>query len=142
MMYFKRTACAVLSSMLMLSGLCVNAQAAEMSLTGPEMVETVEFQIQRATNRFDLTIGANSYRRADTSFSLEKGETVRITASYSPAASSVDFGLESSDGSFHGVNVKNGSIDKTIQVSQTGKYRFVIRNRSNSDIEVSGYVRY
>ena len=69
------------------------------------------------------------------------GDTVRINASYSPDGS-VDFGLVDEDGAFHYINVKNGSIDKTIRVSERGKYKFQVRNNTSVAVKVCGFVRY
>ena len=138
MMYFKRTACAVLSSMLMLSGLCVNAQAAERILVdGPVEILTLE----RATNRFDWEIPSGKHAKAGTSFTLEAGDTVNITASYFPQDAMVYFGLEDSNGTYYFTSVTNGSVNKTFRITKSGKYTLVIKNRSSEQVEVTGYVR-
>lgn len=55
---------------------------------------------------------------------------------------SVDFGLVDSDGVFHYFNITDGSIDETIQVDESGKYTLQIRNNSNGEVKVSGFVNY
>lgn len=79
---------------------------------------------------------------ASTSFPMEYGETVTITASYSPASASVDFGLIDSDGLFYPVRGSNGSINQTIRIDLRGTYTFAVRNNSNYKVSVSGFVNY
>lgn len=88
-----------------------------------------------------MTVSAKTKAIADSSLSLEAGDTVRINASYSPDGS-VDFGLVDEDGVFHYINVKNGSIDKTIRISERGKYKFQVKNNSSVAVKVCGFVRY
>ena len=72
---------------------CISAQAAAADI-GEQAAEIAE---PRATGEFDFEISAKSMRKASTSFPMEYGETVTITASYSPASASVDFGLIDSE---------------------------------------------
>lgn len=44
---------------------------------------------RRASGRFSITVKAGDVRKADTSFPLEKGDTVRIKASYAPADATI-----------------------------------------------------
>ena len=67
---------------------CIPAQAAAADI-GEQAAEIAE---PRATGEFDFEISAKSMRKASTSFPMEYGETVTITASYSPASAGVDFG--------------------------------------------------
>ena len=73
---------------------------------------------------------------------MDVGETVTIDATYSPRSASVDFGLIAPDGLFYPVRGQNGSINKTIEIVERGNYTFAIRNNSNVNISVSGYVKY
>lgn len=98
--------------------------------------------VTRATGRFNTDIPRNTILKASTNFPLEIGEIVTIKASYSPFSASVDFGLIAPDGLFYSINVKDGSIDKSIKVSQRGNYTFAIRNNSSKMINVSGYINY
>lgn len=102
---------------------------------------TVVLSTTRASGEFEMTVSAKTKAIADSSFPLEAGETVRINASYSPDGS-VDFGLVDEDGIFHYINVKNGSIDKTIQISERGNYKFQVRNNTSVAVKVCGFVRY
>ena len=47
-----------------------------------------------------------------------------------------------SEGTFYYFNVTDGSVDKTIQVDESGDYTLQIRNNSNVEVEVSGFVNY
>jgi len=95
-----------------------------------------------AMGKFSMDVPANTAVKAKTSFPLDVGETVTIKASYAPFSASVDFGVIAPDGLFYSVNVKNGSVDWTIEVSQRGNYTLAVRNNSDEEISVSGYVNY
>lgn len=95
-----------------------------------------------ATGKFSMDVPANTTVKAKTSFPLETGETVTINASYTPSSASVDFGIIAPDGLFYFVNVSNGSVNQTIEVSQRGNYKLAVRNNSSDEISVSGYVNY
>lgn len=135
---WKRILRAFLVCTVVVSCLCASAQAVEQSIAIDEMQSAV---IMRASGSFSVTIPAHGEIQGNKTFSLESGETVRINASYSPNAS-MDFGLIDSDGVFHYVNVTNGSIDTTIQVSESGNYMLGIKNNSAKTVKVSGFVKY
>jgi hypothetical protein len=97
---------------------------------------------RRASGRFSITVKAGDARKADTSFPLEKGDTVRIKASYAPADATVNFGLTGPDNQFYYIPVSTGAIDETIEVNQHGYYTLTIENTSDSDVTVNGYVNY
>ena len=101
-----------------------------------------QITISRATGKFNMTIAANKLRRADSSFPLEAGETVRINAVYSPDSASVDFGLIDEDNVFHYITVTDGNIDTTIEIEARGNYTLAIRNNSSNEVDVSGFVQY
>ena len=134
----KKIVCAVLPCAILASGFCMHAQAAEPAAAQ----EAIAIEIQRATNRFNISAPPKKIIGADISFSMAAGESVTINASYLPKTASVDFGLVDSDGIFHFVNVTGGSIDKTIRIKESGNYTFAVRNNSSSTIEVSGFVNY
>lgn len=137
----KKILCAVLVCAVMMS--CITNVAAIQADNTDGLVErrTAAISTTRASGEFEMTVSAKTKAIADSSFPLEAGETVRINASYSPDGS-VDFGLVDEDGIFHYINVKNGSIDKTIQISERGNYKFQIRNNSSVAVKVKGFVRY
>lgn len=105
--------------------------------------EYVEAEIEpRATNQFEIKVSAKSTVAADSSFSLESGETVTINASYSPSTASMDFGLIAPDGRFHPINTTSGSINKTIRVEERGSYTFAVRNNSSKTVSAVGFINY
>ena len=138
----KKFFCTVLVLVSILSCFCVTAGAVEVSTEGTDEYYVMDTVSVRATGPINMSIPANAKLRADTSFPMEVGDTVIINASYSPRTASVDFGLVGPDGKFHFINVKNGSINKGIQVDQRGNYTLQIRNNSANPIRVSGFVSY
>lgn len=101
----------------------------------------VDMPVMRASGSFNMSVPANAIVGDQKALPMSKGEAVQITATYSPSGS-VDFGLVDSDGVFHYVNVTNGSIDKSIKITESGTYIFAVRNNSSREIKVSGYIRY
>ena len=151
-MQFKKVCGFALSCTLMLGCLSVTAGAAGTGadteglgnavLTHFEVTDSIVLYSTRASGALDVTIPAGTTVSADESFPLESGETVTINCSYSPASASMDFGLLDSDGSFHYLNVTNGSINRSIRVSERGSYTLAIRNNSSSSVRVVGFVNY
>lgn len=139
-MRLKRWVCMVLACVLVMGCVSVSAEAAVVEKVAPK--GTMDTIIPRATNSFSMTIPANEKLVANSSFSLAAGETVTIKASYAPFSASVDFGLIAPNGMFYYFNITNGSIDKTIQVNESGKYTLQIRNNSNVAVDVAGFVNY
>jgi hypothetical protein len=135
-MRMKRYLCLLFACISIFS--CVPAQAAAADIEE----QVTEITERRATGKFDFEISAKSMRKADTSFPMEYGETITITASYSPASASVDFGLIDSDGLFYPVRGSNGSINQTIRIDLRGTYTFAVRNNSSYKVSVSGFVNY
>lgn len=115
--------------------------AVEVETTTSER-NVLSFIIPRATGSFSMSIPANNNLIANSSFPLVAGETITIKASYAPFDASVDFGVIAPDGKYYYFNVTNGSIDKTIQVSISGSYTLMVRNNSDNEVEVSGFVQY
>ncbi len=140
-MKVKKILCTVLAVVTVLGCSGITAWAVEVE---PEDTESsvVFMDIARATGRINVNIPANTKARVGTAFPLEAGAVVTINASYSPRTASVDFGLISPNGSFHYINVKNGSINRGIQVAQRGNYTLQIRNNSASAVQVTGFVSY
>jgi len=137
----KKIFCTMLAIVSIFSSFCVNAGAANVGTEDAKeyVLDTV---IERATGPINMSIPANAKLRADTSIPMEVGDVVIINASYSPRTASVDFGLVGPDGKFHFINVRNGCINRGIQVDQRGNYTLQIRNNSESPIRVSGFVIY
>ena len=127
----------ILCAFVMSAGcLGVNAGAIQLPDRGVSMV------IERASGRFSMDVYAHEVVSANTSFPLEADETVTINATYSPLTASVDFGLIAPDGLFYFVNGTNGSINRSIRVKERGYYTLTVRNNSDVDISVSGFVTY
>lgn len=141
MVQIRKLICMVLCFVLLFVAVAVPAEAAEVDNTTPAIF--LESPISPfATGSFNMTIPARTKAIASSSFPLAAGETVTIKASYSPFSASVDVGLIAPDGKFYFFNITDGSIDETIQVSESGKYTLQIRNNSSNDIHVSGFVKY
>ncbi len=104
--------------------------------------ENNSFITVRAMGKFDIEVPGNTAVKADSSFPLEVGEVVTIKAVYSPFSASVDIGLLAPDGLFYGLSANNGSFDEQIEVNQRGNYTLVIRNNSDEEISVTGFVNY
>lgn len=88
---------------------------------------------------YNMSVSSNGKSQADKTFPLEAGETVRIYATYSPDDASVDFGLIDPDGIFHYFNVTDGTIDKTIEIAESGNYRLAVKNNSSKTVKISGF---
>lgn len=67
---------------------------------------------------------------------------VTFNCSYSPSSASIDFGVIASNGRFYYINVKEGSINQAIRISQSGSYQIAIRNNSSQTVRVVGFVDY
>lgn len=135
-MWMKKFFCLLLVCAVSVGCLGVDADAVHMSN------QEVSAVIERASGRFNMEVYAHEVVAADMSFPLEAGETVTINASYSPLSASVDFGLIAPDGLFYSVNATGGSINKAIGVKERGYYTLAVRNNSDFDISVSGFVTY
>lgn len=135
----KKAICIFLACVLVMGMIVAPVKAAEV-----ETNTTTEFSVNiaRATGSFNMSIPTRSRAIASSSFPLAAGETVTIKASYSPFTASVDFGLIAPDGTYYYFNITNGSIDRTIQVDESGDYTLMVRNNSDVEVEVSGFVRY
>ena len=140
-MLMKRIACMALACVLIIGAIAIPASAAEIA---PVVGEICSFNFlgSRATNSFSIRIPANTTARANISFSMMAGETITFKASYAPFSASVDVGFIAPDGKFYYFSVTGGSIDRTIQVSQSGKYTIQVRNNSDAEIYVTGFVNY
>ena len=140
-MQIRRIICASFVCVLAVGTLTIPASAKETVSIYPKKF-TINQAIPVATNSFSMSIPANTKSLANSSFSLMAGETVTIKASYAPFDASVDFGLVDSDGVFHYINITIGSIDETIQINKSGKYTLQVRNNSDGEVKVSGFVNY
>ena len=105
-------------------------------------MEMLDETMVRATGSINSDVPANKTAVSGKKFPLEVGETVTINCSYSPASASVDFGVIAPDGYLYFLNVKGGSINQSMMVSQRGDYSMAIRNNSSSVVKVVGFVNY
>lgn len=140
-MQMKRSACMAMVCILMLGMIVAPASAAEIPPVVGEIF-SIDMVNPLATNSFSVNVPANTAALADTSFSMMAGETITIKASYAPFSASVDVGFIAPDGKFYYLSVTGGSVNQTIEVSQSGKYTIKIRNNSNAEIYVTGFVNY
>lgn len=140
-MQIKRKLSMVLCCVLLVGVISLPVNAAEIQAT-PLEISCDDLINPFATGSFNWTIPANTSAKGDIVFPLAAGETVTIKASYSPFSASVDFGLIAPNGKYYCFNITSGSIDKTIQVSESGDYVLQIRNNASTEIEVSGFVNY
>lgn len=130
----------VLACMLVI-GLAAPAHAAEVETFAWQTVSANSI-MPCATKSFTVTVPAKTELSSNTSFSLASGESVTINASYSPSSASVDFGLAASDDICYYFSGKNGSINRTMEISENGSYTLQIRNNSNVSVKVTGFVKY
>ena len=135
-MRVKRLFCIMLAWLFTMSCLCISSSLAA------DISQETEMTIMRASGKFSMDVPGNTAIKADSSFPLEVGERVTIKASYSPFSANVDFGLIAPDGLFYYVNVSDGSVDRTIEVTQRGNYTLAIRNNSSKTVFVTGIVNY
>lgn len=129
----KRFMCLAMAVSMILGCFVLNVVAAE---TNPKDVA------RRASGSFKVTVEPGVIATGNTKLPLDAGETVTVKAAYTPYPTSVDVGVIDEDGIFHYETVENGSIDITFLISERGNYVFGIRNNGDSDIEVSGYIKY
>lgn len=96
----------------------------------------------RASGSINMNVPGNSIFTANQTFPLEVGEKIIISASYSPKFASMDFGIISADNMFYFITISNGSINKSIEISERGNYIFAVRNNSSDTVTVTGFVEY
>lgn len=120
----------------------VNIEELSYEVVREEIIETLNDKNGRATNKFDWSVQPGTMSKASTAFSLESGETVEINCTFSPKKAEMDFGLIAPDGLFYHAEGNNGNFELTIQVKETGKYYFAVRNNSDKTVEVMGFVYY
>lgn len=140
-MRLRRFFCMALALLLVIGSSSTPVSAIEVEPITPQTT-IKNFASPRATESFSINIPAKTQLSANTSFPLAAGETVTIKASYSPFSASVDFGLVAPNGVYYYFTITNGSIDKTIQVPESGDYTLRIRNNANVEVKVVGFVNY
>lgn len=155
-MRFKRFSSSIVIFALIIGCLQTNANAIGEKIVGPTCLETLAQEpvnlsppqtedtgiVPYASASLDTTVPANTMVAASQSFPLDANETVTINCSYHPASASVNFGLIAPNGLFYYVNSTNGSINRTVQVSERGNYTLAVKNLSSNSIQVVGFVDY
>lgn len=116
---------------------CCFVSAAATDVSSPE-----DPVVARVSGRLDHKISANTIVAITEWFSLEDGDIIKYDCTYTPASASMDFGFFAPDGLFYSLNTTSGSINKSIQVNQTGQYRLAIRNNEDYAVTVTGTVKY
>lgn len=116
---------------------CLTAPAGAVKTSDPE-----GSIVPYVTAQFEETIPGKSILPLGDSFSLEIKETISYNCTYTPSDASIKFGFIAPDGLFYGLYGSNGSIDKTIRVSQRGSYTLAIKNYSDVTVTVTGTVNY
>lgn len=130
----KRLVSAFLACMLMFSCSLIPAIAVEVPDNSIVML--------RVSGRLNYTFTADATTLVGQPFSAMKGDTIKYDCTYTPKLSSVDFGYIAPDGRFYFLNCTSGSINKTIEVGQTGQFTLAIRNNEDYAVTVTGTVRY
>ena len=96
----------------------------------------------RSSGSINADIPLRAVRYVDQPISLVADDTVTFNCSYSPSSTSMDFGVIAPNGRFYYINVKEGSINQAIRISQSGSYQVAIRNNSSQAVRVVGFVNY
>lgn len=138
----RKIVCMALVCMVFMGNFCISATAAGEVIRPPEDKWNGPSVGIMASGSFNMSVSPNGKSQADKTFPLEAGETVRIYATYSPDDASVDVGLIDPDGIFHYFNVTDGTIDKTIEIAESGNYRLAVKNNSSKTVKFSGFVKY
>lgn len=72
--------------------------------------------------------------------SLQSGSVITLNCSCSSLSASMDFGVIDTSGRFYFINVKEGSINRAIEIGQAGTYQVAVRNNSSQTVRVVGFV--
>ena len=135
-MQLKKNLCLLMACTIVLGCFSISATAVDIK------EQTIEVSEIRAMGHFDFEIPANTLMRASSNFPMEYGESVTITALYTPTSANLDYGLIDPNGTFHFRNISGGSIDETVRIDKKGTYTFAIRNNSDYDVHISGFINY
>ena len=98
--------------------------------------------LSRASKSINGDVPAHLMSPITPTVSLQTNDMVEFNCSYSPLTASLDFGVITSSGRFYYINVKEGSINQGIRISQSGSYQVAIRNNSSQTVRVVGFVNY
>lgn len=155
-MKVKRFVCVLLTCIIMLSGSVPIARAEgapcetiiwledlEWEWVDPTKVEHIEADIAlQTTDTINYVFLRHSMGTITEPVALNARSTVTFNCSYSPSPANMDFGVIDTSGRFYFINVKEGSINQAIGISQAGTYQVAIRNNSSQTVRVVGFVDY
>lgn len=136
-MQIMRRICAVLTCIFMMSAFAIPAGAME----DADLYSRSDI-CPFASAYYEFTLTPNEKKEVDSEFFLAAGETIEIDATYKPTSANLDFIIVTSSGVSYRFSGKGGSFTKTVQVPENGSYSLVVRNNSNSTVEVTGEVYY
>lgn len=152
----KRFLCVLLSCVIMAG--CLPAQTHAANAPGKNIICLEDMEWERidlstvelwdegiapqTTYSVNRTISAHSIGSVVSSRFFEARSIITFNCSYSPSSASMDFGVLTPDGRFYFINVKGGSINQTLEISQAGNYSVAIRNNSSQTVSVVGFVEY
>ena len=98
--------------------------------------------VLQTTDSISRTISPHSIGYVVSSQFFQTGTTITFNCSYSPSSASMDFGVIDSNSRFYYINVKGGSINQAIRISQGGNYQVAVRNNSSDTVYIAGFVSY
>ena len=151
----RRLMCMLMACTLMLIGVITPARAAEapgevisledlnwewVDLPAVEYPEEGILPLTSASTSRQYAPHSISYVTSFMDF--DANDVVTFNCSYSPSSASVDFGVIASTGKFYSINVKGGSISRSIGINQAGSYAVAVRNNSSQTVRVVGFVNY
>lgn len=128
-MWLKKCTCFLLACVAVFGCLFTPVAAAELG------EQKVEIEERRASGKFDFDIPAKTLMKASSSFPMEYGETVTITASYTPASASMDFGLIDSDTNITNSNAASGMRYLTVTAQDGSALDGTVRIRLASSAD-------
>ena len=88
---------------------------------------------------FWTRIQAGQMIRSNQPLHFVAGESIRLNISYMPDGK-MNFGFIDPDGTFRYLQASHGHFDKIIIIEKTGDYTLQFRNKSSTEIDLSGYV--
>lgn len=109
-------------------------------LSAVEYIQTND--VSRTINSINCSVPNRSIGIVIQNVELSARSTVTFNCSYSPSSASMDFGVLDTNGRFYYTNVKGGSINQAIKISQAGSYAVAVRNNSSQTVRVVGFVEY
>lgn len=154
-MKMRQLICLLCACTFLLGSSTTYAEAAYIPTTNPIWLEDMEWDIVDPLS-IELSTGeaiplsTESINTAISPFAvgslgkinLQSNSVLTFNCSYSPSSASMDFGVIAPNGRFYYVNVKEGSINQAIRISQSGSYTMAVRNNSSQTVRVVGFVNY